>query len=254
MKVLYILTGASKGMGKAMAEQLLMQGHELLTLSRNPDPQLEVVAKTSGATLEQWSVDLSEGQKASQNLQTWLERRRAQEALPEAWVLINNAAALVGMGPVRIAKAEELAMGLRIGLEAPMQLCAAFLAATEGVNAPRKILNISSGLGRRAMASAGNYCAIKAGLDHFTRCLALEENGRPEGAKVCSLAPGVIATDMQVQLRSASKALFPDVENFIQMHEKGLLDSPASAANKLLAYLQSPQFGHEAVADIRDIR
>ena len=85
-----------------------------------------------------------------------------------------------------------------------MLMTGAFLHATEHWSVPRKVLNISSGLGRRAMASQTAYCAAKAGMDHFTRCLALEEAIKPAGAKVCSLAPGVIDTDMQVQLRSAN--------------------------------------------------
>ena len=71
--------------------------------------------------------------------------------------------------------ADDLARALRVGLEAPMQLTAAFLGATDAWTVPRKVLNISSGLGRRAMASQAAYCAAKAGMDHFTRCVALDE-------------------------------------------------------------------------------
>ena len=49
-KHLYILTGASRGMGLAMARLLLQQGHHLLTLSRRPAPELEAVAAPQGAT------------------------------------------------------------------------------------------------------------------------------------------------------------------------------------------------------------
>ena len=62
------------------------------------------------------------------------------------------------------------------------------------------------------MASQAAYCAAKAGMDHFTRCVALDEAIKPHGAKVCSLAPGVIDTDMQVQLRGADPAAFPPPE------------------------------------------
>ena len=133
-----------------------------------------------------------------------------------------------------------------------MLLCAAFLGGTKDWGEmPRKVLNISSGLGRRAMASSSAYCAAKAGMDHFTRCLALEENHVANGAAVCSLAPGVIDTDMQVQLRSANTAQFPDQDAFAALHEKGQLSSPADAARRLLAYLNRPDFGSEPVADVR---
>jgi benzil reductase ((S)-benzoin forming) len=113
--------------------------------------------------------------------------------------LINNAGVIPRIGPLQDADAADLAHALRVGLEAPMQLTAAFLHATQSWPGARKVLNISSGLGRRPMASQSAYCAAKAGMDHFTRCLALEEAAKPHGAKVCSLAPGVIDTDMQVQ-------------------------------------------------------
>ena len=133
-----------------------------------------------------------------------------------------------------------------------MQLTAAFLHATAHWSGPRKVLNISSGLGRRAMAAQAGYCAAKAGMDHFTRCLALEEALKPNGARVCALAPGVIDTDMQVQLRGAGTTAFPDVGNFIGLKEKGLLTSPDAAAAQVLAFLQRPDFGTHPVADVRD--
>ena len=105
---------------------------------------------------------------------------------------------------------------------------------------------------KRAMASQALYCAAKAGMDHFTRCVALEEAGRPNGAKLCSLAPGVIDTDMQVQLRGADAGQFPDVGNFIGLKEKGLLTSTAEAAARVLAILARPDFGANPVADVRD--
>ena len=114
------------------------------------------------------------------------------------------------------------------------------------------MLNISSGLGRKAMASQAAYCAAKAGMDHFTRCLAMDEALKPQGAKVCSLAPGVIDTDMQVQLRSANSSAFPDQPRFAQLQEKGLLTSPEEAARQVLAFLNRSDFGQDPIGDVRD--
>jgi NAD(P)-dependent dehydrogenase (short-subunit alcohol dehydrogenase family) len=133
-----------------------------------------------------------------------------------------------------------------------MVLTGAFLRATAGWSAARKVLNISSGLGRKAMASQAAYCAAKAGMDHFSRCVALEETQRPNGARVCSLAPGVIDTDMQVHLRSADPDDFPDIGNFQGMKDKGMLASPQDAAARVLGFLARPDFGSNPVADVRD--
>lgn len=242
---LTVITGASRGMGLAMAEQLAAGGHSLLCISRKTSNVL-----AAHAAVEQWNQDLARAATATAKLETWLAARG--EAGLASVTLINNAGVLPRIAPLTDIAAEDLADALRVDLEAPMLLAGAFLRATAGWRCARKVLNISSGLGRRAMASQAAYCAAKAGMDHFSRCVALEEAGKPNGARICSLAPGVIDTDMQVQLRGADAASFPDIGNFIGMKEKGMLSSPAEAAAKVLAFLQRPDFGANPVADVRD--
>ena len=246
---LYILTGASRGMGLAMAQQLLQPGHTLLCIARQSNPALAAQAESTGATLLQWQQDLADGVTASARLAQWLGAQDG--ATYTSATLINNAGVIPRIGPLQDADAQDLAHALRVGLEAPMLLCAAFLHATQGWPGHRRMLNISSGLGRRPMAAQAAYCAAKAGMDHFTRCLALEEAAKPHGAKVCSLAPGVIDTAMQVQLRNADASAFPDLERFTQLHAMGQLSSPADAATQVLAYVNRPDFGTEPVADVR---
>jgi benzil reductase ((S)-benzoin forming) len=193
---------------------------------------------------------LNDAAPVAQQLQQWLQDLKPEQLASAT--LINNAGVISELTPLRAAQADDLTRALRVGLEAPMLLCAAFLGATQSwQHVPRKVLNISSGLGRRAMASSAAYCAAKAGMDHFTRCLALEEALLPHGARVCALAPGVIDTAMQVQLRSADVRQFPDQHAFASLQEKGQLTRPADAAKRLLAYLARPDFGVEPVADVR---
>jgi benzil reductase ((S)-benzoin forming) len=247
---LTILTGASRGMGLSMAEQLLDAGHDLLCISRRTSDALEQRARSLGRKLVQWPQDLARTDTAAARLETWIAAHD-EGALASA-TLINNAGVVAPIAPVSGVPAAELVQALRVDLEAPMLLTSAFLRATAGWRCPRKVLNISSGLGRRAMASQAVYCAGKAGLDHFTRCVALEEALQANGAKVCSLAPGVIDTDMQVQLRSADLSQFPDVETFQGLKDKGQLTSPQEAAARVLAYLARPDFGTNPTGDVRD--
>ena len=247
---LFILTGASRGMGLAMASKLLKPGNTLLCISRKTSEGLAREASASGATLLQWTQDLAHGAVAGARLNQWLREQSA--AGFSSAVLINNAGMMPGIGPLSEADASDLRLALHVGLEAPMQLTAAFLSATERWPARRKVLNISSGLGRQAMASQALYCAAKAGIDHFTRCVALEEALKPNGAAVCSLAPGVIDTDMQTQLRRADASAFPDQQTFIGLKNKGLLSSPEEAAGRVLAYLAREDFGTRPVADVRE--
>jgi benzil reductase ((S)-benzoin forming) len=247
---LTILTGASRGMGLAMAGQLLAAGHDLLCLSRKPNDELQAQARHLGRQCEHWPQDLARADAVAGRLETWL---RAQDrATLASATLINNAGLMPRVAPIDAIPAEQLKDAMRVDLEAPMLLTGAFLRATAGWSVPRKVLNISSGLGRRAMAAQAVYCAAKAGMDHFTRCVALEQAGLPNGARICSLAPGVIDTDMQVQLRAADPAQFPDRGNFVGLKEKGVLATPSEAAARVLAYLQRADFGSNPVADVRD--
>lgn len=247
---LTILTGHSRGMGLALAEQLLAPGDLVLGISRTTAPGLVRVAQDRGARIEEWQADLSDGASVAARLSAWLKAQAGT-----AWrrvTLINNAGVIPDIVPLSQSRPDDLAWALRVGLESPMQLCAAFLQATAAWPAERRILNVSSGLGRRAMASQSAYCAAKAGMDHFTRCMALDEARQPRGARVCSVAPGVIDTDMQVHLRSAGAAAFPDRAGFESLHAHGRLSRPEDAAKRLLAFLERPDFGREPVADVRD--
>jgi len=254
-KALFILTGASRGMGLAMAQQLLKPDHFLLCISRNTNASLAAQAASAGCPLEQWPLDLEHSVPAAAKLTQWLQSRASDSLNSDRFTsatLINNAGVISALVPLSDSDPHDLTRALRVGLEAPLLLTAAFLKATEAWQMPRQVLNISSGLGRRAMASGAGYCAAKAGMDHFTRSLAMDEALKPHGAKVCSLAPGVIDTDMQVQLRSADPTDFPGLGGFVDLKQSGHLASPDEAARRVLAYLARPDFGSQPVADVRD--
>ena len=237
-------------MGLAMARQLLQPGNMLLCISRSANETLAVQAKQADANLLQWTQDLAFGARTSARLEQWL-REQPSSSFASA-TLINNAGVIPRIGPLSEADADDLSHALRVGLEAPMQLTSAFLRATANWPGQRKVLNISSGLGRRAMASQAGYCAAKAGMDHFTRCVALEEALKTSGAKLCSLAPGVIDTEMQEQLRAADSNSFPDQSSFLNLKSSGALAAPSEAAQKVLAVLMRADFGVNPVADVRD--
>lgn len=240
---LTIITGASRGMGLAIAQQLLAAGHELLCISRKTNEALD-------GKCEQWPHDLARAASVSSRLETWLKSKA--DTHYESATLINNAALLPRVAALGHIPLQELEDGIRVDLEAPLLLTSSFLRATENWAGTRKVLNISSGLGRRAMASQALYCAAKAGMDHFTRCVALEEAQKSNGAKVVSLAPGVIDTDMQVQLRSSDPKEFPDIGYFTGIKEQGVLVSPEDAASRVIAYLARADFGSNPTGDIRD--
>jgi NAD(P)-dependent dehydrogenase (short-subunit alcohol dehydrogenase family) len=247
---LYVLTGASRGLGAAMADRLLVPDVQLLTMARHPDQALADKALATGATLEQWAIDLGDDVAATARLETWLNQRAAADF--SAATLINNAGLLGRVGPIDRSDADQLAAVLRIGLEAPLLLSATFLRATRDWAIDKRVLNISSGAGRRPIAGWAAYCAAKAGLDQYSRVVALDEALLPHPSRIVSLAPGVIDTDMQGELRAAEAAGFPDQFHFLDLKASGQLPTPEAAAARVLAYLARPDFGTQPVADVRD--
>jgi NAD(P)-dependent dehydrogenase (short-subunit alcohol dehydrogenase family) len=121
----------------------------------------------AGAELEQWSADLAEPASVAARLQAWLAA--VDPAALASATLLNNAGVISQLAPLGSLSAADLSQALRVGLEAPTLLSAAFLHGTAAWPLPRKLLLVSSGLGRRAMAGSASYCAAKAGLDHLAR-------------------------------------------------------------------------------------
>jgi benzil reductase ((S)-benzoin forming) len=258
-----IITGASRGLGAAMAQQRAVAGWRVLGISRQVNAEL---AALSGAHVEQWAADLCEPLPVAQRLSAWIGNLDASSV--SCIELINNAALMNDPADLYAAKPEQLGPVLRVGLEAPLLLTQAFLHATaswpmhtgthaagrgkEHTHARRLVLHISSGNGRRALAGSATYSALKAGLDHMARVVAVEEAQRPHGARIVSLAPGIIDTDMQVQLRNADVTHFAAQPMFEAWHTNGDLSSCADAAARVLAYLERPDFGSNPVADVRE--
>jgi benzil reductase ((S)-benzoin forming) len=138
-----------------------------------------------------------------------------------------------------------------VNLSSPMLLASGFLRATDGWNAERRLLAISSGAARRGVPHWSAYCAAKAGLDNFIRSVNAEYAGRPDAAplRAVSMAPGVVDTAMQGTLRATP---FPGDDRFHALHAENKLASPDDAAAAILAVLERDDFGTREIADIRD--
>ena len=236
MSDLYVVTGTSRGLGAAIADALRgREGVRLVTLARRDADIVADLASVPGILA------------ACEALRARIAGVHAGKA-----VLVNNAGVVDPVGPTGALEAQALAANVAVNLTAPLLLTEAFLAATTSIPL-RRVINISSGAGRRAIAGWGPYCATKAGLDMATRVLAADAAASGARIEAVSLAPGVIDTDMQATIRGVGEARFPDVERFRQMKAEGALRPAADVARDILAHEASGALFREPVGDLRTL-
>ncbi|MGF6147712.1 Benzil reductase [Kingella potus] len=236
-----IITGHTRGLGAALAQLYLRQGRQVLGLARGG------AAWRPSENLRQVKIDLSDGAALSALLSDGLLRDFLAGA--EDILLINNAAAVSPNALLGRQRPSEILASVSLNIAAPLLLANAVLAARPA-GVPLDILHIGSGAGRKSYAGWSVYGATKAALDHHARCMAAE--GHAKLRAVC-LAPGIVDTDMQAQIRASDAAAFPLHAHFVSLKNQNSLQTAQETAAKIAAYIESPHFGKDAAADIRDI-
>src|SRR5690606_3138496 len=241
-----IVTGASRGLGQALALGLLQSGTRLITVARSHDEVLDRQAQESGCSLQQVQTDLASPAAVER------VARQILSNLPSGakrYLLINNAGTVDPISQAsELHNAAAITAAFNLNITSVILLTAAFLQAVKPMQADCRILNISSGAGRNPMPGWGVYCATKAALDHYTQVLHAENHG----VRIAALAPGVIDTGMQEKIRGSHASDFPNVERFAQMHAQGQLSSPADVAARILRYIDHDSFGATVLDDIRN--
>ena len=233
-----VLTGHSKGLGKALALALIKEGCDVLGLSRSRSDDLN--------GLQQVTLDLSGGSALLQ----WIESGVLKTFLDgaEQAILINNSGVVSPVNPLGKQANEDIVRCVNLNVSAPMILSNSFIENTNDV-LDRRILHISSGAGRVGFASWSVYCATKAALDHHVR--AVNEDGIPK-LRISSLAPGIVDTGMQADIRSRNVDEFPQVAAFQSFKTEGILATPEDTAAKITQMLLSSAFGEDLITDVRD--
>ena len=241
-----VVSGASRGLGLALAKQLAQPQRLIISLARNNPHELATHCQAVQASHQFIHADLALTQGCMHAIQQ-LQQLLANHQHAQSFWLVNNAGTVAPMAqshqlddPYLVSHALQLNLGSLISLSA------SFLAHTPS-HADRRILNISSGAGRKAVPGWGVYGATKAAVDHFTHTLALEHTH----VRAVALAPGVIDTDMQADIRQTSPDLFPNRERFIDLHQNQQLASAEFTAEHIARYLANETFGTKTVDDIR---
>lgn len=220
------VTGVSRGLGLALTEEFLSQGHSVTGIGRS--------TKTQAVNYRFMACDLAshtEVESLEIDIQPGLEV-----------ILINNAGIIRPVQRISDQERDFSAEIFQVNTLAPIQLMRKFLRACEQKGVRLTIVNISSGAGRRAIPSWANYCASKAALDLFSETLQLEEREKNKDTRVYSVAPGVIATEMQENIRQSNSGDFSSLETFQQLYESGQLQFPAETARRLRLSLEQGSF------------
>ncbi|MDU0371065.1 SDR family NAD(P)-dependent oxidoreductase [Hymenobacter endophyticus] len=238
----YIITGASRGLGKALAETLLQQPDTfVLGVSRH--------ATIAHPRYQHQPLDLSDMLAVQNNLHKVFPPFSEASSI----TLINNAGVVGEIGYMGEQQNEHFEFVFDVNLIAPAMLMNTFLRTYSGLPVTRTILNISSGAAQRPVDGWAAYSASKAALDALSRTAQKEQDIRGTGVRIRSLAPGVLDTAMQEHIRSADVQHFSEADKFLGLHRGGQLVKPAEVASRIVAWLQSDKMTSEVVTRIDTI-
>ena len=228
------ITGVSRGLGKAIAERYLSKGEKVTGIGRS--------ASIDHPNFSFLKCDLSDLDAV---------RKLEFEPFDEPATLINNAGIIGEINRISDKENSDVNEVLTVNVSAPVILTHKLYK-----NAKNKdgftLVNISSGAANRAIPSWASYCASKAALNMHTETFFLEEQEKGHSPKVYAVAPGVIDTGMQSQIRAANPENFSALENFKSLKEDGNLFSSEEAAKRLFHLVHSDYVG-EVFHDLRNV-
>lgn len=247
---LYIITGSSRGLGLAIAQQALEEGALVHSLSRHRNQELDRAASDAGAELSQHEFDLQDVGRIPELVDDIISSAGGSDV--EEAILVNNAGVLEPLGPVRELSPATLSTHVAVNLTGLMQLTASFISATSEATYPRTVVNISSGAATKPYEGWGAYCATKAAVEMFSRVTAIEEAERG-GARIVAVAPGVVDTEMQALIRQTPEEKFPHRPKFVDLKESGKLSDPAVAASLVLRAARDPEVETGSCVDVRKL-
>ncbi len=167
-------------------------------------------------------------------------------------VLINNAGVIGEISSVGNKSGDGIINTFNVNTLAPSLLMNQFVKQYQSLKVNKTIVNISSGAGRHSISSWADYCASKSALDMFSLVAADEQKQHQNPIRIISIAPGVLDTQMQKDIRMASKKDFPQLDYFLQLKNKELLDSTKDVALKLISLIEDVDDEADVLMDIRD--
>lgn len=226
---LVVITGVSRGLGRAMAEEFIRLGHTVVGCGRSTAAVAEL-AKRHHAPHDFAAVDVA----SDEAVQAWAKRILQSHGAPD--LLLNNAALINRNAPLWEVGAQEFSDVVDVNIKGVANVIRHFLpplvARRSGV-----IVNFSSGWGRSTSAEVAPYCATKWAMEGLTLSLAQE---LPSGMAAVPLNPGIINTDMLRSCFGGSASAYPDAEEWAKLAVPFLLKLGARDNGKSLTVADMP--------------
>jgi len=201
-----VITGISRGCGRALAEYYLAQGHRVAGCARSQEIVDELLAE-HGPLHHFAAVDVADDEA----VRLWACDVLAHFGAPH--LLVNNAAVIAGNAPLWDIPVHEFDAVIDVNIKGTAHVLRHFLPAMihRGTGV---VVNFSSGWGRSTSPDVSAYCASKWAIEGMTQALA---QGLPSGLCAVSLNPGIINTEMlQACFGKESAAPYPTAPEWAQ--------------------------------------
>ncbi|MEO2073827.1 MAG: (S)-benzoin forming benzil reductase [Bacillus sp. (in: firmicutes)] len=246
-----IITGASKGLGEAIAKRLIQEQIAIVSVSRSENQEIKQLAAEKGLFYQHYSCNLSLEKEVQE---VFMEIAHSIfEKDPKEILLFNNAGVIEPIQTVGNLDQTPIIRNIQVNLIAPIITTNLILNKAQVINTRVQVVNVTSGAAVRPIESWSVYCSSKAGLNMFTQTAALEQAEMNTNNKIIAFSPGVMDTNMQAIIRSSSKEAFKDLERFKEFKEKSLLLSADTVANALVNLLLSGDVESGKVYNIKDL-
>jgi benzil reductase ((S)-benzoin forming) len=234
-----IVSGASSGIGLALAKSVPWPGARVINVSRRAAPGTEHLA----ADL----ADPAQWQRVASRMALEVEGFAGERV-----VFVHAAGTLEPIGFAGEVDVAAYRRAVLLGSACPQVLGDAFLRSAARTRAECRLLLITSGAASHVYAGWSAYGAGKAAIDQWARTAGAEQELRGGRVRVLAVAPGVVATAMQEQIRATPARDFPEVARFVELFESGELRDPAAVAAEIWSLLERP-LPNGAVVDLRDL-
>ncbi|HWC85258.1 MAG TPA: SDR family NAD(P)-dependent oxidoreductase [Solirubrobacteraceae bacterium] len=232
------ISGASSGIGKALAATVPWEDTRIIGVSRRPPPVGEHV-EADLADPRSWPTV---GESFARELGSWSGERV---------VFVHAAGAVDPIGFAGEVDTEAYGRSVILNSAAPQVLGHMFLVAAREVDARRQMVMLTSGAASTIYPGWASYGAGKAAVDQWVRDVGAEQDVRG-GVELVAVAPGTVDTGMQEQIRDTAEKDFPSRQKFVDLHTGGKLAEPERVARDIWALLDDG-VENGAVLDVRKL-